>query len=336
MKYLFNKLSIFSLVLIVSFSSLSCKSANKQQAETKTVEEPQVKAPTFNQDSAYLYVKKQVDFGARVPNTPPHKACAKYLVAELHRFGAEVIEQKANLIAYDKTALESDNIIGSYNSSATTRIVLFAHWDCRPFADHDPNPKNYHTPVMGANDAASGVGVLLEMARLMGKQSPTVGVDIIFLDSEDYGQPSFDKSGTEEESQDSWCLGAQYWAKNPHKENYRARYGVLLDMVGAFGATFPKEKMSMTYAPAVVDKIWNKAEQLGFGNIFVNKPGGSIIDDHLYVNEIIGIPCVDIIHFSDSGFPDHWHTINDTMVNIDKNTLNAVGQTLLEVIYAER
>lgn len=325
--------SLSSAILIFTLISCSHSTNNSNNTTENEVEnKPIVQAPTFNQDSAYSFVAAQVAFGSRVPNTKAHKACSNFLANELRRFGAEVIEQHAALVAYDNTLLQSVNIIGSYNSTAKNRILLLAHWDCRPYSDNDPNPANYHTPVMGADDGASGVGVLLEIARQIGQKSPTVGIDIIFLDAEDYGQPSFYKG---EEKENSWCLGSQYWARNPHQSNYRARYGVLLDMVGASGATFPKERVSMTYAAHVVEKIWNKAQQLGYGNYFLNKEGGAITDDHLYVNEIIGIPCADIINYGDNGFASHWHTINDTMDNIDKQTLKAVGQTLLEVIYAE-
>jgi len=189
---------------------------------------------------------------------------------------------------------------------------------------------------MGANDAASGVGVLMEVARQLGKQSPEVGVDLIFLDSEDYGTPEFYKGP---QNEDSWCLGTQYWAKNPHVPGYHARFGVLLDMVGAPGATFYKEQESLDFASGIVDKVWNKAREYGFSSYFVEATGGSITDDHIYINKIAGIPCIDIIQFdpqSKSGFGTYWHTTHDTMDNVDRKTLMVVGQTLLGVIYSEK
>lgn len=292
-------------------------------------EEKAIIVPAFSSDSAYLFTKEQVDFGPRVPNTKAHDDCAAYLSMQLKRFGADVIEQKANLMAFDRTVLKSVNIIGSYNPKAKIRVLLFAHWDSRPWADNDPNPQNHSKPVMGANDGASGVGVLLEMARLMGKNAPTVGVDIIFFDAEDYGSSA---------SEESWALGTQYWAKNPHVPGYTARYGILLDMVGAPDALFYREQGSDQYAGSVVTKVWSQAKSLGFEQYFKDEKGGAVTDDHIYVNKIIGIPSINIIHFDPNtgGFGAYWHTINDTMKNVDKNTLNAVGTTLMHVVYNEK
>ena len=305
-------------------------------SHTAKSEEKAINIPVFSSDSAYLYTKKQVDFGARVPNTKAHDDCALYLSSQLKKFGAEVIEQKANLTAFDGTVLKSINIIGSFNPKAETRILLFSHWDSRPWADNDPDPKNHNKPVMAANDGASGVGVLLEMARLLGKNLPAVGVDIIFFDSEDYGKPA---SAGGDPAEDSWCLGTQYWAKNPHAPGYIARYGILLDMVGAPGATFCREQSSEYFAGSVVNNVWSQAKSLGFGQYFKDEKGGAITDDHVYVNKIIGIPSIDIIHYdpnSQSGFGEYWHTTHDTMDKVDKNTLNAVGTTLMHVVYNEK
>ena len=321
------------LVFLLTVIQLSgCSHATQS---TKT-EEKTVYIPEFSKDSAYKYIQKQVDFGPRVPNTKAHDDCAKYLSAELKRFGAEVINQKADLLAFDGTVLRSTNIIGSFNLKAETRILLFSHWDSRPWADHDPDPKNRKKPVMAANDGASGVGILLEMARLIGKNQPSVGIDIVFFDSEDYGAP---ESFESENADDSWCLGTQYWAKNPHVPGYTARFGILLDMVGGKSATFFREQSSEYYAGSVVNNVWSEAKSLGFGQYFVDQKGGAITDDHIYVNQLIGIPSIDIIQYdpnSKTGFANYWHTTHDTMDNVDKNTLNAVGMTLMNVIYNEK
>jgi len=310
---------------------MSCGSRKKEQVESVK----QVNVPAFNADSAYSYVAKQVDFGARVPNTAAHKQCAQYLSDKLRSFGASVIEQKATLTAFNGTKLEAINIIGSYNPEATERVLLFSHWDSRPWADNDPNPANHKTPVMGANDGASGVGVLLEIARQLNLQKSDVGVDIIFIDAEDYGASHYTGTNTE----DSWCLGTQYWCANLHVPNYTAKFGILLDMVGAPNATFFKEQYSMDYASDVVNKVWSAAQGLGFGNYFRNDPTGPITDDHYYVNKLLGIPSIDIIQYRNegqqSGFGHYWHTVNDTMDNIDKSTLQAVGATVMHVVYNE-
>ena len=321
---------IFILLLTV-LPFVACKNATQKT----TTEAVSINVPDFSADSAYKYVQKQVDFGPRVPNSQAHDDCAFYLSAELKRFGAVVVEQKADLLAFDGTVLKSTNIIGSFNPQNKNRILLLAHWDTRPWADHDPNPANRNKPVMGANDGASGVGVLLEIARNIGKNSTGVGVDIVFVDSEDYGAP---ENFSSQNSEDSWCLGTQYWAKNPHVAGYSAQFGILLDMVGAPQAKFYREEASDYFAGNIVTKVWNQAKSLGFGNYFIDEKGGTITDDHIYVNRILGIPTIDIIQYdpnSGSGFGTYWHTINDTMDNVDKNTLRAVGITLMHVIYNE-
>ena len=186
---------------------------------------------------------------------------------ELKRFGAEVIVQEADVVAFDKTVLKAKNIIGQFYPEKNNRILLFAHWDSRPFADYDKDPANYNTPIDGASDGASGVGILMEIARLIGKTGHNLGVDIIFFDAEDYGQPDHIKLP---HAPDSWCLGSQYWAQNPHKKNYYARYGILLDMVGAKGALFHLERHSLQFAPTLTKKIWETAANLGFSSHFIN------------------------------------------------------------------
>ena len=290
--------------------------------------------PVFNQDSAYAFVERQVRFGPRVPNTEAHKACAHYLASELERFGAKLYVQETVLTAYNGDRLQASNIIGAFNPEETNRIMLFAHWDSRPYSDQDPDVNNHYKPIDGADDGASGVGVLLEIARQINLNKIGKGIDIIFFDAEDYGVPSF----LNDYSENSWCLGAQFWAKNPHVPNYKAEYGILLDMVGSKNATFFKEPTSVQYAAPVVEKVWSTARNLGYGKFFVNASGTPIIDDHEYVIKGRGIPCIDIINLDSStrhGFGRYWHTQQDTMDNIDRETLKAVGQTVLEVIYKD-
>ncbi|MFV0471070.1 MAG: M28 family peptidase [Paludibacteraceae bacterium] len=316
------------LYTILTLLFLSCGNSKKKAIAENDAKKNSI--PLFIADSAYQYIKKQVDFGPRVPNTPQHVACGNYLEQKLNDFGAKVYTQHLDATAFDGTILKAKNIIGSYNISATSRILLFAHWDTRPWADNDPDKSNHTTPILGANDGASGVGVLMEIARNLGRQSPNIGIDIAFFDAEDYGSTA--------SNDNSWCLGTQYWAKNPHVQGYNARYGILLDMVGATKAVFYREQISDYYAKHVVDNVWSQAAALGFGQYFINEAGNGVTDDHLFVNTIRGIPSIDIIQFdrnTSTGFGSYWHTTNDTMENIDKNTLQAVGTTLMQVIYNE-
>jgi Zn-dependent M28 family amino/carboxypeptidase len=290
--------------------------------------------PAFDADSAYSYVAKQVAFGPRVPNTPAHRACGDYLASELKRHGAEVSVQEAVLTAYNGELLQARNIIGVFNPESQRRILLFAHWDSRPYSDHDPEEANHRRPLDGADDGASGVGVLLEIARRIGlKELFEEGVDIIFFDAEDYGTPEFVRGNYKE---DTWCLGSQFWAKNPHVEGYKADFGILLDMVGHRDATFYKEGYSVSYAAPVVERVWNTARDLGYGKFFIHAKGARIIDDHEYVIKGRHIPCIDIINLKPdraNGFGAHWHTQQDRMEGIDRKVLEAVGRTVLEVVF---
>ena len=326
---------MFTKMLYILFAAamISCSqtpSSSSAKVESQPVKQQNV--PAFDADSAWVFVENQVKFGPRVPNSEAHVACGNYLTSELKRFGAQVYEQEATLTAYNGTQLKAKNIIGSYNPENSKRVLLFAHWDSRPYADHDKDPANHKKPIDGADEGASGVGVLLEMARQFSIKSPAIGIDIIFFDAEDYGTPEFVK----EYKENTWCLGAQFWAKNPHVKGYKADFGILLDMVGAKNASFFKEATSMRYAPQVVEEVWSTARDLGYGKFFINAEGGAITDDHQYVILGRNIPCIDIIYTdpeSDNGFGPHWHTQNDTMDNIDRETLKAVGQTVLQVVY---
>ena len=330
--------SMFILSAFILFSAFSCGTNGSKTTSTDITEKKViVQVPQFDADSAYKYIQAQVDFGPRTPNSKGHVACGDYLAAKLAEHGAKVISQNAELPAYDGTLLKARNIIGSFKPESKKRIALFAHWDTRPWADNDPNEKNHHTPILGANDGASGVGVLLEIARQINQQQPELGIDIIFLDAEDYGAPQF---YTGEHREDQWCLGAQYWARTPHVDGYNARFGILLDMVGGKDATFFKEVYSEKYAKGINKKVWKKANDAGYGRYFINEVGGQITDDHLFINRLAGIPTIDIIPNDEncelSSFGPTWHTVNDNMDAIDRSTLKAVGQTVLEVIYNEK
>lgn len=328
---------IWVAVLILPFMITACGESQKKDKTTdktdKTAES--IFVPEFNSDSAYLFVEKQVSFGPRVPNTEAHKECATWLTETLKRYSTNVIVQKAKLRTSDNKTLDASNIIASFNPESPSRILLCAHWDSRPWADHDPVLANRRQPVPGANDGASGVGVLLEIARQFSQHNPGHGVDIVLFDAEDYGE----HQEVQGNSDDSWGLGSQYWAQNPHVPNYSARFGILLDMVGASNPSFSMEGTSMYYAPGIMRKVWNTAHSLGYQNYFSSSKTGALTDDHLYVNEILKIPTIDIIDYSsdrENGFFEHWHTVNDDMSNISKETLRVVGHTVLAVVYTTK
>ena len=319
--------------LILCIAAMLIASCTNTPKPAETVYEQQ--SPDFNADSAYLYIAEQCAFGPRVMNSEAHDACADYIAAKFESFGAQIVNQDAEGVLYDGTKVRMRNIVASYNLDNPVRLMICSHWDSRPWADHDANADNHRTPIDGANDGASGVAVMMEIARQIQLKAPGIGVDLICFDAEDCGTPEWADKGDDNAS--TWCLGSQYWAGKHHADGYTARYGILLDMVGGSNCVFEKEAYSMAYAPSVVDKVWSKAIRLGFGDLFKNTNGGGITDDHVQVN-MSGIPCIDIIARDANGntFCKTWHTMNDNVGNIDKQTLKAVGQTVMEVIYTER
>ena len=285
----------------------------------RTEENSSITAAPFSADSAYMYVKKQVDFGPRVPNTAAHRAAGDWIVGKLKGYGANVIEQTATLTAFDGTPLNARNIFAQYNPEASDRILLLAHWDCRPWADKDPDPAKRTMPVDGANDGASGVGVLLEIARQLSLSPTSQGIDILLVDAEDWGNDG---------DEDSWALGTRYFVENPPVAGYAPKSAILLDMVGGEDARFPREYFSERNAPALNATIWGIAAQLGYGDLFPTEVESAVTDDHIRLIEA-GIPAIDIIEYHpQSGFNSRWHTTADNMEGISKETLKGVGETV--------
>jgi len=317
---------IFLLSVLISFSIFSCKPTDPgNSTTTSTTGKPPVKkeevSVDFNADSAYFFVAKQVSFGPRVPGTLAHGKCADYLLKTLDRFCDTTILQEDDMRSANGKIVHIKNLMGIFNPEAKKRILLAAHYDTRPNADEDKVSPN--TPADGANDGASGVGVLLELARQFSKLNTSYGVDIIFFDAEDMG----DRRGLSE----TWCLGSQYWAGNLHKTGYYANEGILLDMVGAKDATFAYEVNSLSFNQPLVVGVWQLGQKLGYGKYFINIDGNPVIDDHQFVQRITGIPMIDIIEYSfmTRSFGEYWHTHDDNMDVIDKETLKAVGHTVL-------
>ena len=336
-------------ILSIVCALCACSTTKKgQQQETQTAVSIE-----FNADSAYAFCAAQCAFGPRTMNSEAHEQCAQWIQQQFQRYGYQVSLQKADLRGYDGTILHATNIIASSPASSQyvatesqpsasaeplPRILICAHWDSRPWADNDPDSANWRKPVMAANDGASGVAVMLELARILQQyDSARVAVDFICFDAEDWGVPQW----SEEADADSWALGAQYWASTVTSQlspvNYS--YAILLDMVGGQGAKFYQEYYSKQYAKAIVDKVWQAASAAGYGSFFPTMDGGGVTDDHIPVNEKAHIPCIDIINYypdcEQSSFGPTWHTVSDDMQHIDRNTLKAVGQTLVQLIYSE-
>lgn len=321
------------------------KKSGDQVASGQPGEEKLRKTPAFDADSAYTYTAKQVAFGPRVPNSKAHVACGNYLVAKLKSFGLTVREQPFQAMTFDGTNISGRNIVAQYQPEAARRVAIFAHWDTRPFADADKGA-NKNKPMDGASDGASAAATALEIVRSLSLQkdslAPNIGVDVILFDAEDWGyeaetQADIKDQLDETNGNSSWCLGSQYWAKHLLPAGYKADYGVLLDMVGAKDAHFTREGTSLQNARSVVDKIWNMAARLGYSNYFQFKDTGAILDDHVYTNQA-GVPTVDIYDhpaYGEQYFPAYHHTVADNMSVIDRKTMKAVGQTLLQVIYQE-
>ena len=314
---------------------LLCGACGNKSKTSSLNTETTVVTTAFDADSCYAFCAQQCDFGPRTMNSEAHELCGQWIVEKFRSYGMEVTEQRATLMGFDDTPLQGNNIIAHYQPQLSNRILLCAHWDSRPWADNDPDPANHTKPVMAANDGASGVAVMLEVARVLCADtcSLPIGIDFVCFDAEDWGT---------EDVSESWALGAQYWSETFKQQPSAAkpRYGILLDMVGGFGARFYQERLSLHYAPQVVERVWKSASIAGYSSFFPQEKGGGITDDHGPVNEVAGIPCIDIIPYypdcMESSFGPTWHTINDDMQHIDRGTLKAVGQTLIQVLYTEK
>lgn len=277
----------------------------------------QSQIPIFDEAGAFDYLKIQCQFGPRYPGSTGHQNCLEFLVQELKKTTDRVLQQPFTntFSGMDKT-ITMTNVIASFGDQGD-RLLLCAHWDTRPWADRDPDSENRDKPIIGANDGASGVAVLLEMAQILKASPPEIGVDIVLFDGEDSGTSN---------SAESWCLGSRYFAqqKQPH---YLPRYAILLDMIGDKDLHIPIERNSQRYAPEIVDAVWTKAEELGLG-AFDRSLGYQMIDDHLELLRV-GIPAIDIIDFD---YP-HWHTLQDTEDKCSPESLGIIGTLLVHLIY---
>jgi glutaminyl-peptide cyclotransferase len=324
---------VLLLFLILPVASLLTACGNDEADPRLSFTEQSRDVPDFDAESAYRYIAAQLEFGPRNPGSEGHRLTLDYLTARLRDYAGpkSVYVQRFTHTGYTGETYDMGNVIAAFRPEMGDRIMLLAHWDTRPRAERDPDPRRRSEPIPGADDGGSGVGVLLELARIFRDNPPPVGVDILLFDGEDYGR---------EGDLDYYFLGSRYWSANPPVPGYRPRFGILLDMVGGRDAVFPREGFSMQYAPRVVDEVWRIAGELGYSGIFLDEKGSSIADDHWIINRKTGIPTINIIHHKpprpmqrDVLFPDYWHTHADDLDIIDKATLQAVGDVLLELVY---
>lgn len=322
------KLKILTLPLIFLTLFISCnKKSEKPDSKLISFTIIEKSAPDFDDDLAYEYILKQLSFGPRNPNSSGHKLAKEFLFNELKKFADTVYHQNFNYPGYDREILNCSNIIASFNPQEKIRILLCAHWDTRPRSDEDKNPANQNRPIPGANDGASGVAVLLSLAKILSEQKPDFGIDIILFDAEDYGKKN---------DLMNYSLGSKYFIQNK-PEYINPQFGILLDMVGDREAIFKKEPNSYQFAPDVVELVWKLAGELNL-KTFSNEFSNPIYDDHIPLGEM-GIKIINIIDAdligADSSNPrrNYWHTQNDTIENISKETLNEVGKLLTHLIY---
>lgn len=328
------------LILGIVFAFASCENNNTQKQTTQKTEKKNVIVPAFVGDSAYYFVKRQCDFGPRVPGTIAHQQCAEWMAKTLDGYADTVFVQEFKTRVYDGRVFDGKNIIATFNPEAKKRVIIAAHWDSRPYADNDPDEANWKKPIDGANDGASGCGIMMEMARVMKSHriDANIGIDLIFFDLEDFGAPKWADASLHDDL--TWGLGSQYWSKKPHTDGYKAYYGILLDMVGAENPRFPKEYYSQTNANWVQNKVWRTARDMGYTEAFTNELGDPINDDHIYMIHYAGIPTIDLIHLvgdddRTSCFFPYWHTVKDNIEQIDKTTLEMVGNVVMKVIFNE-
>lgn len=320
-----HRQSCIVLLSLAALLSLGCEMRRNQEVikeVTSKTQPMQISVPRFDGKRAFEFLVAQTNFGPRVPNTEAHRNCLNFITRELGQLADTVYHQPFRHTGYDGKLLYLTNIVASWNREAQRRILLCAHWDSRPWADQDPDPVNRSKAVPGANDGASGVAVLLEIARHLKTQSPSVGVEIVLFDGEDYGRAG---------DLDHFVLGSKYFVQQMRKP-FAYEFGILLDMVGDSQLEILKERNSLRYAPDIIDLVWSAARDVG-STSFVDVIGDEVYDDHVPLNEA-GVKTIDIIDFA---YPDqshrYWHTVEDTPDKCSPESLEEVGNVVLYVIY---
>lgn len=283
----------------------------------------QSNVPRFDEDHAFSYLVAQCDFGPRNPGSDGYYACLDYLITELDQSANEIILQDFSYQErrYNKQ-YNLQNIIARFNPDSEFQTVISAHWDTRPWADQEDLRQDRDQPIIGANDGASGVAILLELAKIMGENPPPIGVNLVFFDGEDLGVPG---------ENETYCQGSRFFAKNlpiPRPDE-----AINLDMVGDKQLVLPIERYSLEYHPKLVRHLWDRAKDMGL-DAFIGRVDYAIYDDHIPLNEIAGIPSIDIIDFKyPNSYANFWHTMNDIPENCSEESLGQVGALMVDYIY---
>lgn len=279
-------------------------------------------SPGFDGDVAMSLVRDQVAFGPRVPGTAGHAAQLDWMLDRLDSVSPDVTADTFQHVATSGDSLTLVNVQARFRPELTRRILLLAHWDTRPTSDEEPDSTLRSLPVPGANDGASGTAVLLALAELLAETPPPVGVDLLFVDGEDYGP-----------GVDDMLLGARHYAEGIPEMSDRPVYGLLLDMVGDADASFPVEGNSAQAANVVVQKVWRAAERLGYRDYFPTAVGPRLTDDHIPLIQA-GLPTANLIDFTYGPGNGYWHTQQDVPENVSAETLGMVGRVVTELVYS--
>jgi len=277
----------------------------------------------FDGAAALKYAAAQVAFGPRVPGSDGHRKAGDWIVAQMKQRGATVVEQTWTHTTKGGRKLPLRNILARFNPQATQRVLYLTHWDTRPGADQDPDPANQLTPIDGANDAASGVGLFVALADALQQKPSALGVDLLFVDGEDYGDfgpPLVDV-----------LLGSTYFAAHLPDAGYKPLFGVLFDMIGDADLRILQEDNSAQRAPDVVQRVWSKAAEMGYGATFVSRSAGAITDDHLPLLDA-GLKVIDVIDLDYGPGNSYHHTLQDTMDKISARSLKIVGDVALALL----
>ena len=279
--------------------------------------------PKFDKINAFNYMQKQCDMGPRNPGSDGYYKCREFIKNKLKIFADDIIVQDFSYTEQvEGKKYNGQNIIGRFNPDANFQTIISAHWDTRPWADRDLDKKNHGMPIMGANDGASGVAVLLELARVLSEDKPPIGVNLVFFDAEDLGSPGLNET---------YAQGSTYFAKNLPIP--RPQEAINLDMVGDKQLTLPIERYSYNFHPELVRKLWDRAKELGL-DAFIREIDYAIYDDHVPLYNIAGIPSIDIIDFKyPNSYVNYHHTMNDIIENCSANSLDQVGRLMLDYIY---